>query len=68
MDSQKPPISQAAIAEKLGVDQTTVSKWLSGERNIKLAEAIELEKITGGKVTAESWLQKKRRRGRGKAA
>lgn len=31
-ESQSPPINQAALAELLGVERATISRWESGER------------------------------------
>jgi DNA-binding transcriptional regulator YdaS (Cro superfamily) len=50
-----PPITQADLADKLGVDQTLVSKWLSGHRRPNVDNALAIERLTGGAVPVESW-------------
>lgn len=47
-------LSQEALAKKIGRTKSTISRWESGERNPKMFEMVELEKILG--VTAENLL------------
>lgn len=44
--------TQAELAERLGVRQTTVSNWL-GEMNPRIVHALKLQKLAG--VPLESW-------------
>lgn len=46
-------LTQEAFAKKLSppVSQGKVNHWLSGSRRVSLAEALQIEQITGGKVT-----------------
>ena len=61
MDSFDPPKTQEEIAELLQVDQTLVSKWLSGDRSPNLKNAFAIEEMTRGKIKAKSWLPEKGR-------
>jgi plasmid maintenance system antidote protein VapI len=45
--------SQADLAERLGVHQTTVSAWLRNAWKIQGAHAFALERLTG--IKAETW-------------
>jgi predicted transcriptional regulator len=47
--------SQVDVAETLGVDQSAVSLWLSGERKPNADSRIAIEQMTNKKVTIESW-------------
>ena len=40
---------QAALAEKLGLTKMAVTQWK--ERGVPLVRAIEIEKLTNGKIT-----------------
>lgn len=39
--------SQEDLAERLGVNQTTVSRWEKGERSISVAQAVMLTRVLG---------------------
>lgn len=43
------------LAASLGVRQSAVSEWESGSRRPDFANALELERLTGGAVPTESW-------------
>lgn len=43
---------QAVLAAKLGVSQATVSKWVRRLNAVKLENALEIERITQGRVRA----------------
>lgn len=45
-------LSQEALANKIGRTKSTISRWESGERNPKMFEMVELEKILG--ISAET--------------
>ena len=47
-------LSQEALAKSIGRTKSTISRWESGERNPKMFEMVELEKILG--VSAENLL------------
>lgn len=47
-------LSQEALAKSIGRTKSTISRWESGERNPKMFEMVELEKILG--VPAETLL------------
>lgn len=47
-------LSQEALAKKIGRTKSTISRWESGERNPKMFEMVELEKILG--IPAETLL------------
>lgn len=47
--------SQVKLAASLGVRQSAVSEWESGSRRPDFANALVLERLTGGAVPAESW-------------
>jgi DNA-binding transcriptional regulator YdaS (Cro superfamily) len=44
----------AAAAAQLCVKSSTVSEWLSGRRPLPLARALEIERLTDGKITCEA--------------
>lgn len=44
--------TQEALAEALGVSQTTVSKWLNGRARPSIAHAMRLEQATDGYIKA----------------
>lgn len=53
--------SQSAIAKSLRdrglrVTQGLVSQWIRGETRITLQAAVEIERLTGGKVSVYDWL------------
>lgn len=54
-DAQEPWVSQQALAEKLGVFQTTISHYERGSLLPGLQEAFAIEALTG--IPARSWLQ-----------
>lgn len=54
-------LSQGAFAAKLGVRQSEVSRWLSGLRVPGGELAFAIQRITGGKVPAESWYESRKR-------
>lgn len=41
------------VAVFLGVDVGLVSKWVSGKREIPVARALQLERLTSGRVRAD---------------
>ncbi len=45
--------TQTSLAEKLGVKQPTVSEWLRDERQVPKGRCPDIERITGGSVTAD---------------
>ena len=45
-------MSQAALAEKLGVSNQTLNKWLSGKENLTLKTIVEIEKALNTRFTA----------------
>lgn len=47
-------LSQEALAKRIGRTKSTISRWESGERNPKMFEMVELEKILG--IPAETLL------------
>lgn len=47
--------SQVKLAALLGVRQSAVSEWESGSRRPDFANALVLERLTGGAVPAESF-------------
>jgi DNA-binding transcriptional regulator YdaS (Cro superfamily) len=44
--------TQADIARLLGCSQGLVSQWLSGVQRVTAERAVQIEKVTDGKVTA----------------
>jgi len=44
---------QAALAKLLGVEQSTVSRWVNGERSPERREAVRLQSEFG--IPIESW-------------
>lgn len=45
--SLKPPVSQGALAERIGVDQTTISAWERGEALIPDNRKLEISSALG---------------------
>lgn len=50
-------ITQAAFAEKVGLNQATVSKLCAGTVGASLATAVRIEKLTGGAVPVSALLK-----------
>jgi len=48
-------LSQTALAGAVGVGQSALAEWESGRRRPELPHAIQLEALTAGEVTFESW-------------
>ena len=48
---------QSALARQLRVDQSTVSKWVSGESIPRKRAITEIAKITEGRVGPASWFE-----------
>ena len=46
-ETQKPKLSQAGLAERLGVARLTVLRWETGERKIDRSLVSEVSKATG---------------------
>lgn len=53
---EKHKIDISAMAEKLGVDRSSVHKYIDGTRTPRLSIAAKIEKITKGKVTCSELL------------
>lgn len=49
-------ITQAAFAERIGVNQATVSKICAGRSGVSLRMALKIEAETGGAVSASALL------------
>lgn len=47
--------SNATFAAKIGVHETAVMRWRRGEREPRRKWAVLIEKLTGGRVSVESW-------------
>lgn len=43
--------TQAALAEALGVSSMAVSKWMSGKARVTAERAVDIERVTGARVT-----------------
>lgn len=50
-------ISYKIFAINIGIDQTTVYRWLNGERKPSMKTAKRIEEYTKGKVRMQSWLK-----------
>lgn len=46
-ESQAPKLSQAALAERLGVARLTILRWEAGQRKIELSRLPEITEKTG---------------------
>jgi plasmid maintenance system antidote protein VapI len=51
-------ITQAAFAEKAGLNQATVSKLCAGTINASLPTALRIERLTGGAVPVSALLKR----------
>ena len=49
-------VSQTQFAEKIGVSQPTLSRYLVGETIPSVVTAIKIEQVTGGAVKPRDWL------------
>lgn len=49
-------LTQAEMADRVGVPSAMVSMWLSGRRRPGLRHAFGIEAATGGAVPAKAWL------------
>lgn len=47
-------IKHIDFAEKLNIDKSTLSRYISGERKIPLKTAIKIESITKGEVKCKN--------------
>ena len=43
------------VARNLGVSDTLISLWMSGQRRISSAQSSQIEEMTGGDVTIADW-------------
>lgn len=46
-------LSPSAWAEKVGIPQPVISRFLAGKRGLSLATALRIQEVTGGKVRVE---------------
>lgn len=46
--------TQQALAEAMGIRQSTISEWKKGERPIPVARCVQIERLTDGKVSRKS--------------
>lgn len=56
---QKMGMTPFQFAEKLGVNRSTVSRWLTGARAPSTEIALEIQRVTGGLVSVEDTLAKR---------
>jgi len=58
---QQNRITQLAFGQRMSppVSQAKVNHWLNGSRRVSLAEALQIQRITGGEVTPEDLLAPK---------
>ena len=56
-------LSQAELAEKVGTDQSVISRLETGARGAvpELEIAYAIERVTGGAVPASSWVTRRSR-------
>jgi transcriptional regulator with XRE-family HTH domain len=54
-------VTQLDLAEKTGISQSLLSKYLSGNRIPKIANALVIDKATEHQVPVESWLRRRKR-------
>ena len=47
--------TQESFAERMHVKQSTVSRWSKGLASPDIATALEIEGVTDGAVTVQSW-------------
>ena len=50
-------ITQAKLAGTLGVKQPSVCNWLKGNTRPSLELAVQISRITKGKVSVDSWVR-----------
>jgi DNA-binding transcriptional regulator YdaS (Cro superfamily) len=48
-------VSQAEFARRTGITQSAISKYISGDRQPMLDEALAIERATHGAVPVEEW-------------
>ena len=56
---QKKALTPFQFAARLGVNRSTVSRWLTGARAPSTEMAIEIERLTDGLVTVEDTLPRR---------
>ena len=49
-------VSQASLAERIGVSQPTLSRYISGDVVPSVVTALKIQKITKNDVPVEAWL------------
>lgn len=49
-------LKAAAFAREIGVEPSTVTRWLRHERTPSLDQAVKVEEVTGGEVTCADLL------------
>lgn len=54
---QRPDVTVRALAELLGESVSTVSKWVYGQRQPSLQNAVKIEDFTNGEVKARDMLR-----------
>jgi transcriptional regulator with XRE-family HTH domain len=52
---KKTKIRPAEFARRCGVQRSTVSQWMSGQRRPDRGNSIRIEEVTRGLVPAKSW-------------
>ena len=52
----KKKISQSELARRLGIKQSTISKWVLGKRRPGWVVLARVEKLTRGRVTARDFM------------
>ncbi len=52
-------MSQRELARRLNVDPSIVSRLLNGQMRPSLDLAVRIERLTGGRIVASSWMIKR---------
>lgn len=58
---QDPPLTQAWLAEKIGISQPHLTLALQGKRGLSLSAALSVERVTDGAVPAAAFVKRKER-------
>ena len=51
----KNPLTVVELSRKLGVSRQIIYSWMNGTCEPRVSQALKIESLTGGAVTAKDW-------------